>query len=423
MDIGTAIRHELLYSSNIKKSYLYRFLMDFQLWLPIWVLYLRDERGFSITQINLLDTPFFLLIVVAEVPTGAVADRFGRRTSLLLGTAFFALAIIVFGLAENYIVILVSYVSWGLAMTFQSGADQALIYDSLKQIDKEDQFPHVAGRLYAVRSGAAILGLLLGAPIAAATSYSFVIVMSALMALLALPVAWSMHEPRHTLAALPERYFQTLFHGVRDVWRAPALRYIVLFSGILSLGAFAPTIVFEQIFLDDHGVSTGALGLWQAPARAAGMLAALGAGSLLARAGEKRAFFAMPVTVAIGCFALAGVDSLWIFPAFFLLGAVHGLLQPLLGTYMNKRIPSDRRATMLSVQSLAASVALALQPIGGYVADTWGLQAAFLMYGLFTLVGGLWALLLWDRSERGDSDGDRHATDSPERRREAVAVG
>ena len=55
------------YASNIPKSFLYRFLMDFQLWLPIWVLYLRDEKGFSLTQINLLDTPFFLLIVLAAV--------------------------------------------------------------------------------------------------------------------------------------------------------------------------------------------------------------------------------------------------------------------------------------------------------------------------------------------------------------------
>jgi MFS family permease len=220
---------------------------------------------------------------------------------------------------------------------------------------------------------------------------------------------------------MPERYFQTLFTGVHDVWRAPALRYIVLFSGILALGAFAPTIVFEQIFLDDHGVNTGALGLWQAPARAAGMIAALSTAWILARAGERWSFFALPVAVAIACFALAGVDSLWIFPAFFVLGAVHGLLNPLLGTYMNKHIPSERRATMLSVQSLAASVALSLQPIGGYVADTWGLQAAFLMYGLFTLVGGIWSLTLWDRAERRDrGSGDR--SQEGERRPEVVPV-
>jgi predicted MFS family arabinose efflux permease len=73
------------------------------------------------------------------------------------------------------------------------------------------------------------------------------------------------------------------------------------------------------------------------------------------------------------------------------------------------------------VQSLAASIALSLQPIGGYVADTWGLQAAFLMYGILTLVGGLWALALWDRAEGGDMDSGA-AAGPPQREREPVAI-
>ena len=61
-----------------------------------------SERGLSLTQITLLDTPFFLLIVLAEVPTGAIADRFGRRSSLMLGSALFAVAVFIFGVADSY---------------------------------------------------------------------------------------------------------------------------------------------------------------------------------------------------------------------------------------------------------------------------------------------------------------------------------
>ena len=53
---------------NVGKSYLYAFLMDLSLTAPIWVLYLRDGRGFSLTQITLLEVPLFLLIVFAEIP-------------------------------------------------------------------------------------------------------------------------------------------------------------------------------------------------------------------------------------------------------------------------------------------------------------------------------------------------------------------
>lgn len=389
------------YASNVAKSYLYRFLMDFQLWLPIWILYLRDERGFSLTQINLLDTPFFLLIVLAEVPTGAIADRFGRRTSLFLGAAFFSVAVFVFGIADNFAVIMVSYVSWGLAITLQSGADVALIYDSLKHDGREAEFQRVNSRLWAARASASLLGILIGAPIAAATSFQTVIVGSSLIGALAVPVALWMREPPYR-ASTHEAYIDTLIAGLRDMWRAPALRYIVMFSGIVSLGALAPH-VFEQPFLDDHGVKVSSFGLWQAPIRAAGIVAALGAGWWVSRLGERGAFLSLPLLTSAGCLLLAGIDASWIFVAFIALGIVHGMHNPLLASYVNHRIPSERRATMLSVQSVAASIALSAQPIGGLIADNYGLQAAFLMYGLLTLTTGLILLRLWDRAERRDA--------------------
>jgi MFS family permease len=421
MDLLARIRDEMAFEANVRKSYLYRFLMEFQLWLPIWVLYLRDYRGFTLTQINLLDTPFFLLIILAEVPTGAVADRFGRKVSLMLGSGFFAIAVFVFGIADNYLIILVSYVAWGLALTFQSGADSALLFDSLKQAGREDDFQRVTSRLWALRSVAALVAILVGAPIAEATSYTFVITLSAAIALCALPVALFMHEPRHTLEAQPEAYFRTLFTGVRDAWNTPTLRYIIFFSGLVAMGAFAP-MMFEQPFLDDHGISLGNVGLWQAPVRGAGIATALLAGWFLARLGERGTFFAMPVVLGISGFALAGIDRAWIFAAFLGMGAVAGLQNPALARYVNIRIPSERRATMLSVQSVAASIALSLQPIGGFIADTWGLRAMFLMYAILTLTGGLAVLSLWNRAERREMAARAANSDAAERHTEAVAV-
>lgn len=421
MDLLARIRDEMAFEANVRKSYVYRFLMELQLWLPIWVIYLRDQRGFSLTQINLLDTPFFLLIILAEVPTGAVADRFGRKVSLMLGSGFFAVAVFVFGIAENYLVILVSYVAWGLALTFQSGADSALLFDSLKQASREDEFQRATSRLWALRSVAALVALLIGAPIAEATSYTFVITLSAGIALCALPVAFIMHEPRHALEAEHEDYFRTLFQGMRDAWHTPTLRYIIIFSGIMSMGAFAP-MVFEQPFLDEHGIGVGNLGLWQAPVRGAGIATALLAGWSLSRLGERGTFFAMPVVLGISGLALAGIDHSWIFVAFLGMGAVAGMQNPALARYVNVRIPSERRATMLSVQSVAASVALSLQPIGGFIADTWGLQAMFLMYAILTLAGGFGVLLLWDRAERQDLANGQRAGEGGERKTEAVPV-
>jgi MFS family permease len=386
---------------NVAASFVYAFLMDLSLSAPIWVLYLRDERGFSLTQITLLEVPLFLLIVFAEVPTGAVADRFGRRLSLMLASAMLSLSALVYGLATSYPVILVSNLAWGLAFTFRSGADVALLYDSLKQAGREAEFQRISGRLWALRSAAMLAGLLLGAPLAAATSYSFAIVASAALCACAFPVALLMREPARASEDVREPYLRTLVSGLREAWRTPVLRWVFAFSGVLGACAAGPQLLLQQPWLAEHGVPTARLGVWQGAVQGAEIFAALAAGRLLSGLGRRAAFLALPLTLSLCCAALAGVDRLWIAGAFFGVALARGLHQPVLADYVNRRIASARRATLLSVQSVAGNVVMAIAwPLAGVATDAFGLPGPFLMYACGALVLGGGALLLWDRAER-----------------------
>lgn len=87
------------------------------------------------------------------------------------------------------------------------------------------------------------------------------------------------------------------------------------------------------------------------------------------------------------------------------MGLVAGFQPPIIATYINKRIPSERRATILSVQAVVASGILAAgQPIGGIVADQFGLRAVFLTFGALTLALALPILLLWQRADREEDE-------------------
>lgn len=413
MDLLTRVRDEMAFEGNVWKSYVYRFLMQFQLWWPIWVVYLQEERGLSLTQITLLDTPFFLLIVLSEVPTGAIADRYGRRVSLMFGSALFSVAVFIFGIADNYAIILLSYTAWGLGQTFQSGADTAILYDSLKRAGREDEFQQINGRLWAITSLAVLLAILIGAPIAAATSFSVPIILSAGIGLAALPFAYMMHEPVEVHAPEHDRYFSTVAAGIRDAWRQPTLRYIFLFSSVLVIATFTP-MVFAQPFLVKHGVDTSDLGLWQAPVRGVGILSALAAYRIVSAIGQRGTFFAMPVSLAIAMFFLAGIDSLWAYAAFLPIGAIAGMQSPVLATYVNRRIPSERRATMLSVQSVIGSAIFAvMQPVAGILADSLGLRGMYFIFAIATLVVGCAVLFLWHRAELDEEAAEVEARDAP----------
>ncbi|MHB8575946.1 MAG: MFS transporter, partial [Dehalococcoidia bacterium] len=180
---GAALR------ANVRRFYVYRFLSNLNLWLPIWVLYLQQERGLTLGQITALDAPFWLISVAAQVPTGAFADRFGRKYALVAGCIVSAAGYLMFGLASSYPILLFSYVLWAAGLAFQSGADLALLYDDLIALGRVEEYQKVAGRAFGLTSAAAVVALLAGAELAKLTRLDVPILVSAGITLLAAGVA------------------------------------------------------------------------------------------------------------------------------------------------------------------------------------------------------------------------------------------
>jgi MFS family permease len=387
-------------AANDWKSFVYSLLLDLSLTAPIWVLYLRDKRGFSLTQITLLEVPLFLIMVFAEVPTGAVADRFGRRISLMIGGALFAVSSFVLGTATNYLLVLVANVIWGLAFTFRSGADTALLYDSLLETGRDAEFQRINGRLWGLRAAAAFAGLLLGAPIAAATDFTFVYMLCGVASIGAAAVALLMREPAIAQHAR-EPYWGTLTAGVRASWRDARLRYLILHSAAMGPIFAGPLLLALQPWLAGHGVATADVGFWQALARAGEVVSPFAAVWFLSRLGERGAFFALPLTLAVCCVALAGIGDLWIAIAFLGIALARGLHEPVLAESLNRDVRSEVRATVLSVRGTAGAVFMAcVWPVAGLASDAYGLQAVFMMYAAMSVVFGAGMLVLWDRAAR-----------------------
>lgn len=87
--------------SNIWKYYVFQFLLNLQLWWPIWVIYLTEERGLSLGQVTLIDVPFWFSIILFQIPSAAVSDRWGRKPTLIAAAGTMAVAVTLFGLASS----------------------------------------------------------------------------------------------------------------------------------------------------------------------------------------------------------------------------------------------------------------------------------------------------------------------------------
>ncbi|OAI43539.1 hypothetical protein AYO38_10665 [bacterium SCGC AG-212-C10] len=387
--------------ANIRKFYAFRFLVNMQFWLPIWVTYLIHERGLTIGEVTALDAPFWLVLVDMEVPTGAIADRYGRRASLCLGALAQAVAVLVFGLATNYVVLLLSYLAWGISFTLFSGADAAFLYDTLKALGRERDYSRIFGRSWAAMSAGSITGTLLGAPLAAWTNLWFPIVLSSVFVLAAFAVSLSFREPPQTEedSAQPG-YFAGIKMAALMTWNSPPLRHMIGLSAVI--GASCSTVfILTQPFLSRHGVEVGFFGWFLFVGQTVGMAAAVSSHRVTARIGLRTTLVILPLLVMVATAGLGSIDHLGAFAFFPLNSLAYAMITPAISAYINLRVPSAQRATILSFQNLVMSLLLAgTEPLVGAVADHAGMPAGFRVGCLLLAVGAAPFLALWLRADR-----------------------
>ncbi len=382
--------------ANIRKFYLFQFLLNLQLWWPIWVVYLTEQRGFTLGQVTLLDVPFWGSIIILQIPAAAISDRWGRKPALMAAACALATAVTLFGLASSFALVLVAYLIWGIAFSLLYGTESAFLYDTLKALGREDDYPRVYGRAWGLVTAAALAGTLLGAPVAAATSLSFPIVLSGALAFLAVLAAATFTEPAPE--ARSDRRFTyggIVADSIDNLRRRPAIRYSILFYGLITVGSIAP-IFFFQPFLLKHDIAVGQVGFWQTPARLTGIIGAVGAYRILATLGPRRTFYLMPAVLFASYALLAAWDSVYAQLAFPFMTLMVFLSQPAITDYINRRVPTEQRATMVSLTNLIRSVVLIPSaPLLGLLADKASLAASFWAGGAMIAVLGLPLLALW----------------------------
>src|SRR5262245_38137149 len=184
-------------ASNIPRYFVYIALKGFGLglFLAVWVIYLQQQRGLSLSQAALIDVTFFVAAAFAEVPTGIVADRFGRKTSLTAGAALMSLGILDWTIAPTLPLIMLAYVAMGVGITFLSGAEDAFFYESLQVLGRGGDYSRLLGRVSAIFPGALALGSVSGG-LLAAIDVVLPFLMAGLVFLLTLGIVLTFKEPQ-----------------------------------------------------------------------------------------------------------------------------------------------------------------------------------------------------------------------------------
>ena len=384
------------YRRNVPLFYLVSFLRDFQVWIPVWVVFLTIDQGFSLAQVTTADGLFFVGLTVLEIPTGAVADRCGRSRSVALGALCFALALAFFALTTSFPVLLLSFLTWALAMALMSGADLALLYDSLKELGEEASYERHAGAGGATAWAGAAVATLIGGPLAAAYGIELTIWIGVATAGLAALAALAMREPPRAVSSHAPGLIPLIRRAIGLAWHDRVVRWVLLFSGALSAG-LGSAHYLVQPYLLANGVEVGGLfSLLQAPQLLGGALGSLVAYRFVRRFGETAVLLGVGAAGAGAYAGVAAISSLGAFAFIPVVALLEAAVIPVATGAVNRRVPSSERATVLSMQSFTASLVVApLAPFVGVISDGGGPRWGFFLLGAVLAAAAGVAALAW----------------------------
>ena len=402
---------------SIQRTYLILLLGNTLAASLIWginTLFLLDA-GLSNLEAFAANAFFTAGMVIFEVPTGVVADTWGRRTSYLLGTLTLAISTFLYFLmwqvkAPFWLWALVS-VLIGLGFTFFSGAVEAWLVDALDFAKYEGGLEAVFGRGQMVSGAAMLGGSVLGGIIAQATTLGVPFLLRVAILLMMFAVAYRLMkdlgfspEPAtHPLRATRAVFNASLEHGLKN----PPVRWVMLagmFEGGVAIYAFyALQPYLLELYGDPDAYSIA--GLAAAIVSGAQIVGGYLAPRIRGLFHRRTTALIVATVVSVAVLALLGVTTaFWLALVLLVVwGLVYAAVIPIRQAYLNDMIPSAQRATVLSFDSLMdSSGGVVVQPVLGRVADVYSYATSFLVSAAINLVAV--PFLFASRRERAAAD-------------------
>jgi MFS family permease len=378
---------------NVPRLAALRFLCWMHLMSAVIIPFFREWGRLSFIQIFGLQTWFMLMSFLMEVPTGAVADRFGRKVSVALGAFLLASASLLYGTFPHLAVFVAAEALFAVAVALISGADEALAYDSLLACGREAEASRVMSRLEAAKLAGILAGALVGAVVASRFGVRWpMLLQSAPMALSGTIALTLVEPPRAREKAEGGSYLRLLSGGLHHFRSAPELRALALDQVACATVAWL-VIWLYQLQLGRVGVPLAAFGVVHA-AMGLGQILFLSRIGSAERAVGGRARLAR-LTALVPALAMLGLAAATrVVPSIVLIvaAATAGLGRPpLFSGPINRLIPSQRRATVLSAVSAARTLAVGMvYPAVGAILDR-SLVAALVFVGVLGFAAAAFA--------------------------------
>jgi len=371
--------------SNINFCYLLAFIWQSWFWLGIWVLYYLRFTNYS--GIGLIESFMIILSTGFEIPTGAIADLLGKKKTIV--SAFFLVGIGEFIMASaiSFYSILLAILVMNLGYAFFSGSFEALIFDSLKQDGKENEFEKIIGRIHSLfLIGLAFASIVGGYLYFISPALPFWI--TGALKVIGFIISLFLIEPKFDTQKFSIRSFavQTKL-GIIELFKSQKIIYQTLL--LVSIGVFFVIInqILDNVMAVEFGFKENQLGILFAGIALLGALMSVNTPKILKFLSAFKLLWLISLITSVSLL-ISPIVGLWIGGSMIVLrSSLLPVFDNLASVLINRTTQSKYRATTLSTFAMLKNLPyVALAFVSGYLMDTWSVVNFALVLGILMLI-------------------------------------
>jgi MFS family permease len=382
---------------NIYALYLIKLSKWFSLVMPIIVLF-YEKQGLGLQDVFILKSVYSIAAVTLEIPSGYLADVWGRRKCLLLGSFLFFFGYLCYSFTDTFAAFLFAELLLGVGQTLVNGADSALLYDTTAQYKEEHLYLRYEGRITMIGNFAEAFAGIFGG-LLAVYSLRFPFYGQAAIAFIGIPASIALKEvnrSKHIQNPLTEIIRIIKYSLITN----KRLCCNIMYSGIIGAATLMmawfvqPVLMYLKTPVSWFGV------IWTVLNLVVGF-AALYSDRVDRYLGPKKMGTLILLFIVGGYVTLAfnltyaGLAILFVFYIF------RGFATPILKGYINQMTISEMRATVLSIRNFIIRLMFAaISPFLGWLNDMYSLQTALLVSSAIIFIPGAIFLGLQFKKEK-----------------------
>ncbi|MDF2815161.1 MAG: transporter, partial [Paenibacillus sp.] len=343
-----------------------------------------EQRGMSIQMVVYTEIIYAITIILLEVPTGILADKWSRKKMIVISAILGCSEFLILLFATEFWHFALVVVLAGISRTASSGSENALLYDSLQMAGKEQSFEKVLGRMNVCDYTSIIIAAMSGSFLANQFGFELNYWISLAGTLVSLGVTLMLVDPAvisHSDASI----------GIKQYIKASVLFFrtnlgvcLVVLSGMVTGAALNFIDEFWQLYLNRLGISVVYFGLFSA-----GFMLLRLPGNILAHIlkswfSYRTLLSGVTAVLAAGFLYISVVQDYTGLIAMSLICLFSGVIEPITTGYLHHRIDSSMRATIDSFQSLGLNAVLMISGLGfGYFSSRWDIFGG---YGFLSII-------------------------------------